>query len=271
LEEAGDFASNQSTMESDLQVSGFVAGHRTPVLKKLDSSAMNPLMAMQAYYEYAVPQLARAGNRESVAAAALYGLGRVSMQMASVADGRGNHGPTPIALFQAALAIDDQNADAANELGVLLARYGQLEQAESYLKQSMAVRPTNAAVNNLAEVRRRLGWTVAQPGERQLAAVAPSDPSSSIDPQRVNWVDPKTFVQSGRGRQTAGIWPESAAVQPQNTRRASNAMPANTMSSMWPMHQHNRANDRASAQAASNWGGPETQRTKPSGFGNWFF
>ncbi len=151
-------------------------------------------MAMQAYYAFAMQHLQLAGNREPVASRALYGLGKIDIVM-SQAQGKGSHGgPTPVALFRSALAIDQRNADAANELGVLMARCGQLDEATKYLEQSLAVRSTPAVAGNLAEVRRRRGIGGSMipqpmPGDQELLANAMS--------QRVQWVDPAAFARGG--------------------------------------------------------------------------
>ena len=74
-------------------------------------------------------RLASAAGHEQPASMALYLLGRSQTAAAGeTAQDRALAGPKAIALYQTALTVDAANYLAANELGVLLTRYGQLDE-----------------------------------------------------------------------------------------------------------------------------------------------
>ena len=128
------------------------------------------------------------------------------------ADSLALHGPQSIVFHQAALATDGANWLAANELGVLYARYGQLPEARQLLVHSVTVHPHVEGWHNLATVHRRLGETeLAQraEGESQLLAQQ-AGKSSANSSEMVRWVDPKTFAASG-GSDVR--WPDNVAAK----------------------------------------------------------
>src|SRR5207245_2382677 len=109
------------------------------------------------------------------------------------------HAPQSIVFHQAALATDGGNWLAANELGVLYARYGQLVEARQLLVHSVTTHPHVEGWHNLAVVHRRLGETdLAQraEAERQFLVQRP-EKSAESSTDTVRWVDPKTFAASG--------------------------------------------------------------------------
>ena len=196
MREADDFAVRDSQTDLRIDVERLVATHKTPVLKNAVGPATSPIQALQAYYGYARQQLVIAGGHEIGASMALYGMARIQM---AIGGQQGMNGPKAITLHQAALAVDANNYLAANELGVLLARYGQLNEAEASLRHSVAVSPQPETWRNLAEVHHRQGQVrleaeARRRGDEQLAARrsgrAPNPTASGI----VDWVDPATFV-----------------------------------------------------------------------------
>jgi hypothetical protein len=118
--------------------------------------------------------------------------------------------------YQAALAVDARNYLAANELGVLLARYGQLQEARQALVHSISTRPHAQGWQNLAIVHRRLGETelakLAE-NERELIAKSPAAAPRTSTDQLIEWVDPTTFASRGTHQQD---WPAptTAATSP---------------------------------------------------------
>jgi tetratricopeptide (TPR) repeat protein len=158
LKEADDFAPRGSRLEADLDLAMVVSGHRTPVLKETDLAHTTPLEALQRYYTYAQDQLANAGGHQPAASMALYGFGKLHMAFSEQsADAQKLNGPKAMALHQAALLVDAKNYLAANELGVLLARYGQLQDARSVLLHGVTVGRQPDAWHNLSVVHQRLG------------------------------------------------------------------------------------------------------------------
>lgn len=196
MREADDFAVRDSQTDLRIDVARLVSTHKTPLLKNAVGPATSPIEALQAYYGYARQQLVIAGGHEIGASMALYGMARIQM---AIGGQQGMNGPKAITLHQAALAVDANNYLAANELGVLLARYGQLQEAEAALRHSVAISSQPETWRNLAEVHRRQGQVqleaeARQHGDEQLAARrsgrAPNPTASGI----VDWVDPATFV-----------------------------------------------------------------------------
>ena len=174
-----------------------VSGHGTPVLKNENVNHLAPIAAQQWYLEYAQHQLAFACGQLPAASQALYVLARIytvldntqlETQMLCL--------PQAVALHQAALAVDPRNGRAANELGVLLVRCGQLEDARQVFLHSISVLPAPETWHNLSVVQERMGqMEMARRAAEQSAAVAAqrSEQSPDVPVQSVHWVDPKTF------------------------------------------------------------------------------
>jgi hypothetical protein len=132
-----------------------------------------------------------------------------------------------MALQHAALTADSRNFRAANELGVLLARYGQLQDARGVLLHGLSLHPTPSLWHNLSVVHERLGEAdLARRAkyEYELALrQAPRDPRTS----RVQWVSPDVFARSTRT-------PADQPVQRTNVESASrNNLPPGGMG-RWP-------------------------------------
>ena len=190
LREADDFVAHRTDYNVDLQMEGLVAGHQTPVLKHTPVRDLTTLVAMQRYYEYASDQLAMAGNREPAASEALYAIGRAETAMATKSAAKLG-GPKPLAFYQAALVVDASNSAASNELGVLLARAGKLEQAANVLQHALSIRSTPELVNNLNAVNRRLHGGEALPP----LELAPKQMTPEMLAQRVQvkWMTPQEY------------------------------------------------------------------------------
>lgn len=200
LEEADDFALADRHLESDVQLAGFIASHKTPVLKQTEVRQISPLLAIQKYYEYAYQHLALAGNRERTAAEALFALGRIEMLVSTSQIDNGKGAPKSIAFFNAALTVDPRNARAANELGVLLARRGRLSEARDVLEHCRMAAPTTIALRNLSEVQKRLGQMEQSQQTLLLAqqTASASNTGTALESSPfgpVQWVDPRSFAQ----------------------------------------------------------------------------
>ncbi|MCH8923585.1 MAG: hypothetical protein IIA67_10615 [Planctomycetes bacterium] len=201
MKEADDFVPRGTNLEADLDVPAIIAGHRTPILKQTAPGQLTPLAAMQQYFTYAQQQLAIAGGSQPAASMALQGLGKV--QSAIAAGDRSQHaaaGAKAIVLQRAALLVDRRNYLAANELGVLLARYGQFDQARRALLHSVSLAPHATTWHNLAVVHRNLNEPdLAERAryESQWAArqVGPSGASGAPSGGAVvRWVSPQAFT-----------------------------------------------------------------------------
>jgi tetratricopeptide (TPR) repeat protein len=201
MKEAEDFVPRGTNLEADINVSAIIAGHRTPILKPYAKTQLTQLAAMQHYFSYAQRQLTAAGGSQRAASMALHGLGKVQSAIAAGdRSQRAAAGAKAIVLQRAALAVDSRNYLAANELGVLLARYGQLDEARSVLLHSVSLEPDATTWHNLAVVHRKLnepGLAERAESEAQLAA-RPVGSSGAAGTSSaggvVQWVSPQAFA-----------------------------------------------------------------------------
>jgi len=211
LEEAGDFAIAASRPGEATSIAATASGHRTPVVKNTSTAMISPVVAQQEYFAFAQSHLAIAAGGVPAASQALYRLGRLHSGLATTSsDPQALHAPRAMVFHQAALTADSTNYLAANELGVLLARFGQLPDARRLLLQSVTTHPHVEGWHNLAVVHRRLGEAdLAKRAEHERELVAKKADASpagkTSDP--VRWVDAKTFAAS---RGAATPWPEKS-------------------------------------------------------------
>jgi len=237
LEEADDFVPKGSALEADLNVASIVSAHRTPVLKETDP-APTPLEALQAYYTYAQDQLVAACGHEPSASLALYALGKTHLALAQESrEAETLHGPKAVALMRASLAVDSTNHLAANELGVMLAGYGQLAEARAALVHAVSLGGPVEAWHNLAVVHERLGeeelaraalaqWQAAS-RQGQGGAAAAALPSA------VRWVDTATFARTSDTPTSGAFIPSGSAQVPSATSSASQPQGARTGQQPW--------------------------------------
>lgn len=200
IEEARDFATQASAPTNATQVRVIAEGHRTKAFGQSDAVPTSPVAAQQAYLGLAQSQFIAAAGQVPAASQVLYRLGRLETAMAAHdADPLALHAPQAVVFHQAALATDGGNWLAMNELGVLYARYGQLNSAKQLLLASVQAHPHVEGWQNLAAIHRRLGETdlaKRAESERQgLAARPGASAASSSTP--IQWVDTKTFAASG--------------------------------------------------------------------------
>ena len=227
LEEAEDFSPSvaATALEPDLRM--VAVGHRTPVLRELsDETPITALGAIQRYYNYARQHLTTALGNEPSASRALYGLGR--LQAALPSEGPvGNRFAQAKAMMMhlAAVQVDSKNFESANELGVLLARYGRPAEAKKALLQSLEVSPTAIAWHNLSKVCETLGdQRTAEYAQRQHAALAKQQESSLPLASAIRWVTPASFAAAGdlpAGVETNISTPVSSKQPPPTTAKAS--------------------------------------------------
>jgi tetratricopeptide (TPR) repeat protein len=221
IRESDDFASQGGRLQDNIDVVRIAKAHTTPVLKGLEPRSVSRLSAMQQYYTYAQRRLAFAVGREPSGSLALYGLGKLYTVLAQLPP-QGMVGPEPkaIVFHQAALLVDGRNYMAANDLGVLLARYGKYQQAKSALLHSLAVSAQPATWHNLTVVHQYLGeeqlaqlaHTESQAATARAKKVANAAGQSITENATVVWLDPETFSKSSEM-----YAPASDKPQPQTT------------------------------------------------------
>jgi tetratricopeptide (TPR) repeat protein len=203
VREAEDFAPNGVRVDSQVNLSRVVTIHRTPVLKGRDVDRLTQMDALDSYYAYAAEQLAFAGGHERTASMALYGCGRMELVATAVAThNNALAAPKAIAWQRAALLVDSENYLAANELGVLLGRCEQWQEAKSLLVHSVSLAPTPEGWHNLALTYAKLGEQQhAQDAQKAYLASLAALPASAQAPGGANraaklrWVEPAVFIR----------------------------------------------------------------------------
>lgn len=216
LSEAEDFALHGAAGTVPMRIEDIVAGHRTPVLRDIAAQETSPVIAMQRYYGFAGERLTAAAGELPAAADTLFWLGKIHNSLARQSQHADRlQGPHAMVCFRAALSVAPQHYLAANELGVLLARYGQLQDAKALLQQSVTTRSHAEGWQNLAIVHKRLGENeLATLAEQELASLGgrgalANNPGSSA----VRWVEPKTFAATGGQAQSWDQPPSPATAQ----------------------------------------------------------
>ena len=202
LREADDFLPRGAQIEADLDVAAIIRGHGTPALKGVEPANLTPAAAMQSYLTYAQEQLAAAAGGEVAASMALRGLGKLHETMAEKnVQGIVAACPKAVAFFQAALLAVPQNHMAWNDLGVMLARNGRLDEARMALENSVSFSQDPSAWQNLAAVYQRQGNAQrAEQAIRQARALQQAAngrtgrPTPSLP---VEWLNPNTFAKTG--------------------------------------------------------------------------
>ncbi len=204
LEESRDFL-RPRPLGKRLDLAHITSGHRTGILQDEPLDGMAPAMAARRYYAYAQEQLAGAAAGEPRSSIALYGLGKtVTITSANSASERMESTARSMVLYQAALMADRANYRAANELGVILARNGDLPHARDLLAHCVRLSPHPVPYRNLSVVLAKLGE--AQLAERAMGeAVALEQSGRFRAGPAVQWVDAATF---------AGMAPTSDSVLP---------------------------------------------------------
>ncbi|MEQ8789915.1 MAG: hypothetical protein RIC55_26710 [Pirellulaceae bacterium] len=231
LEEAEDFVPRGSQLEADMNVESIIAAHRTPIFKGQEPPSA--LVALQRYYTYAQDKLADAAGATPAGSMALFGLGKLyAVQPGQTPEQLRLSAPKAMALHHAALTTDARNFRAANELGVLLARYGQLQDARGVLLHGLSLHATPSMWHNLSVVHERLGEVdLARRAKHEYELAlqqAPNDPLLSP----VQWVSPETFAQTSHGGIDLPVHPPaSASAAPATSRRG--GPPGRVGASLW--------------------------------------
>lgn len=189
MKEAEDFIVENSEMGVAVDVPSTIEAHKTKILTERQARGMSPLAAMQMYYGFAHQQLDFAGGRNVVTAEALYCLGKLHTVMArnkKVMPGNLDVAKA-IVFHKASMMSNPQNPSSANELGVLMAKTGQLRQATDLFKQSLVTQASPQAWHNLAKTHHRLGEVeMAQMAETEMAMAANSSITSAT--AGIQWV-----------------------------------------------------------------------------------
>jgi tetratricopeptide (TPR) repeat protein len=201
MDEAKDFSPDPTAQRMTLDVPLTVSRHRSHVLSAEDAKSLSPIDAARKYYAYAQEHLVASLGGSPIGAHALFGMGKLYMGMCeSDSDAERVYGPRSMMMHQSALLIDGSHYLAANELGVLLARFGRLREAREVFGHSLAIGALPVTWKNLADVHDRLGEVElahqARAEWQRTAQLAQSQtPNAFTTPNglTVHWVDKATF------------------------------------------------------------------------------
>jgi len=185
-------------------------------------------------------------EREPVGSLALCALGRMEVAAFGETETPSSlAGPKAVILHQAALAVDPTNIVAANELGVLLTRYGRWEDAESVFQHALAISPRPELWQNLSVVYGKMGRTeaaerVKAKGQAMTASSRQgSSQANAANPNNcatlVAWVEPVDFVERSAATSDMELpVPKKApAAQPLPTEKSSKSKPGFSLIPEW--------------------------------------
>jgi len=195
LAESADFVQRRPVGKR-LDVARIVSGHKTPILKDPPYNRLAPTLAAERYCSYAQEQLAAATATEPDASMALFGLGKVAIAQGTLSPARRLESTAQAtALYQAALLADSRNFRAANELGVIRARQGDLVRARDLFVQSVRLAPHPATHRNLAAVYLKLGQTqLAEQAQSQATRLEQA--GYRRGGPAVQWLEPAAFAST---------------------------------------------------------------------------
>ena len=179
IKEAGDFSVANSEQQIQMNVASVAESHRSNVLSPAQAANLSPTQAMNRYFAKAQEQLDFAGGRNVVSAEVFYCMGKLHTVLSQNQKVLGPYDTAKSVVYhQVALLSDNQHYRSSNELGVLLARSGRLEQAKLLFERSLMSQPTVRTWQNLAEAHRRLGESdFANRAHSEVQMLATSQPS----------------------------------------------------------------------------------------------
>ena len=256
-EEAEDFFPSATRPDRMVNLAAVLGGHETTLLEGVDPDRLSHRVCVREYMAFAEHELLTAVGSDPEASQALYGLGRLeAVDQTSTTESQRVRAHRVLMLYQTALKVNKQNYSAANELGVLLARAGQLEEAESALKHCISVSQEPTAYVNLASVYRRMGRMGEAANATQSAQVAKNrsaGPTYIASRPSVEWVDNGTFANMP----TTNFNPQPS--QPQRNESTMQRLPA--VDEPAPTKPQGR-----SPSAASHKGSRKSNRNTRKGF-----
>lgn len=225
LNEANDFASAPGD-QAATPLQDIVATHQSKVLSEKEIATMSPMSAMQAYFIFAEDHFSKACGCSPVASELLYSLGKLhTVKAAQDPTAQPTDLAIAILMHHAALNVDPQNYQSANELGVALAKLRYYEPARTALLHSLATKPTAEAWLNLSVVHRALG-------ESELAELAMTEHktklaeqsgASELSPQ-IQWMENSEFAaarqvayEASEGGPSSSATPAANRIEPNPT------------------------------------------------------
>lgn len=163
--------------------------HRTTIDRN-DLAAVSVVELLRRYLDAAETSFVSALREEKLGAEIVYVMARVEELAARQSDQSTRWSAAKkIMLYRVARRIDPGNVSAANELAVLLGRFGRWEEARDILLSATTDNTPKPAWHNLATIYNALG-------EHQLAQQATRLSQESVTPPpAVRWVTPAAFTK----------------------------------------------------------------------------
>lgn len=196
LKEAEDFIVSDTETQIGLNVAAVVEGHSTKIIPVAEASNLTAIGAMQRYFGFASNRLRVASGQNAVAAEALYCLGKLhTVQAKFGANASKLDIAKAIVFHQAAIASDRTNFRSANELGVLMANSGRLQESQDMLKRSLQIQQLPQAWQNLAVVHQRAGQDQLAQLAQQEYLISSQQTNAGMAHSTIRWVEPGQFNQ----------------------------------------------------------------------------
>ena len=201
LEEADDFFGERAHSGMDINVLMVIDGHESKIIPKEIAANMSSLDAIRVYFDYSRQTLHEALGNGPEASEALYSLGKLfTLSADHQLSGNPFDYSKSTVMHYAALDCNPQNHLSSNELGVLMARNGRLEEARDLFRDSLVVKQVPETWQNLAMVHEKLAQ-LSEGGAAQenfkLAQMANDEYAVSLQnspaPARVQWVSPDSY------------------------------------------------------------------------------
>lgn len=188
LQEVSDFAH----WGNDLSL--FVAGHDTEVLRDRDLENLTFHEARLAYLSYVEEQLRRGCQNHPLAGETFRSLGKVFLMMDEYTRESKMSQAKAMLMFRLATEVNPQDAVAAKELGILYAKYNHFKNAKELLIQSLQVRNEANTWNALSGIHKSLGEiSLAQSAMNEARIAANRQQKKTM----VYWTNPSQFNQLG--------------------------------------------------------------------------
>ncbi len=202
-------------IDGELVVQSVIQEFRTPVGEALRNGTITSSQSVEAYPDFIQKSFEVATGKSALASKAFYGLARVHLSRWQQDETRASDRKRLESLLTTAIAVDDTNWRANNELGILFAQDRQLDKAAEAFRKSIRQRPTAQNWNNLAKI-------FQEQGKHQLAVNALNEsvalrggPKQPIVSKAEDSLKPKQLAQSRRapiheGQGTTEMAPEMA-------------------------------------------------------------
>lgn len=217
MREAEDFDSAEGVLEWNPH--RIAETHDTPMIRQKHYQPNTPSQARRAYLIYAQDRIVQAVDKDPIASELLYALAKIHLVDAMYASpGQPLDYARAAVLFQCSLIINPEHVRSANELGVILARSGQWNDAKVLFQNAVRVDAGFAeAWRNLEKAHRELG-------ETHFAELAHQEGQKATQGQ----IQPVQLLEAGQFDAANGAWgiPQATTSQASHTTPGNNPSPA---------------------------------------------